>query len=525
MTDQELLAALRSRAGDSDSGASQSDPTAGAAWGELYRRHVEAARAAALAIAPTLDPDDLVAEAFARVLRAVRRGSGPDDAFRAYLSRTLYTVAVDTARAAPRTTADADRIPDPRTGDDPVAAEFERSMIARAFAALPARFAEVLWYAEVEQRKPRDFAPLLEVSANHASQLHRRAKERLRTEWLRAHLDLPGATGECRDTLELIALAGARGRTPLTRDRIARHTSTCRPCDTARREHRELAERLGRSVALVALIALPALALAAARDRLGIEAAGLAASAAITPAASAGAGAGTGSGAAFGGILTAGIAVCVGSLAVAGTVLLLPVDPQPGRAPGGGSAQSAPDPHDPAAHRGGSTHATQPGPSSDQHRSGGAESAEPDRQPSRSIRTIDGSGPPDSAGRTGTGAGLGNRTPKGSVGAPPIGPEPPKPLGITDPAAPTDPDDGDPDPPVGPRCPDPGDSVDPGDPGPDEGIDPGETVEPIEPIEPIEPDGSIDPGGSVDLIGPDSGEPEQPPRPDGWCWPWPHRWC
>ena len=527
MTDQELLAALRSRAGDSDSGAPQSDPTAEAVWGELYRRHVEAARAAALAIAPTLDPDDLVAEAFARVLRAVQRGSGPDDAFRAYLSRTLYTVAVDTARAAPRTTADADRIPDPRTGEDPVAAEFERSMIARAFAALPARFAEVLWYAEVEQRKPRDYAPLLEVSANHASQLHRRAKERLRTEWLRAHLDLPGAAGECRDTLELIARSGARGRTAQTRDRIDRHTSTCRACATARREYRELAERLGRSVALVALISLPALAVAAARTRLGVEAAGIAPSAAAVPAASAGAGAAgasAGSAAAFGGILTAGLAACVGSLAIAGTLLLPSVDPLPGRTLGSGSAQSAPDPHGPAAHPDDPARDPQPHPASEPPRSGAADTTVSSTRAPRHGSTIDASLPPGSArgAGTGSGAGAGIGAPGGPGGVSPRRPERPNPLGITEPSVPIDPDDGDPGPPIGPGCPDPGDSVEPGDPGPGAGTDPGDLPDPGDPGG---PDGTVDPDESVGPGSPDSEDPDPPGRPDNWCWPWPHRWC
>ena len=69
--DAELISAVRG--GDVD------------AYGTLFERHVEAARRLARQLVPPADADDLVSEAFVKVLGVLQRGGGPDVAFRAYL--------------------------------------------------------------------------------------------------------------------------------------------------------------------------------------------------------------------------------------------------------------------------------------------------------------------------------------------------------------------------------------------------------------------------------------------------------
>src|SRR4051812_36426783 len=73
------------------------------AYGPLYERH----RRAALRVARHLArdesaADDLAAEAFTRVLAALDRGHGPDEAFRAYLYTTLRRTAFDWAESDKR---------------------------------------------------------------------------------------------------------------------------------------------------------------------------------------------------------------------------------------------------------------------------------------------------------------------------------------------------------------------------------------------------------------------------------------
>src|SRR5690606_23107978 len=69
------------------------------AFAELRSRHRTAATRLAASYRQAGDPEALVAEAFEEALRALRRGTGPCDAFRAHLFATLRRVAADrTAR-------------------------------------------------------------------------------------------------------------------------------------------------------------------------------------------------------------------------------------------------------------------------------------------------------------------------------------------------------------------------------------------------------------------------------------------
>src|SRR6476659_51184 len=79
--DAELIAAVRG--GDVD------------AYGDLFARHVDAARRLARQLAGPGDADDLVSDAFTKVLTVLQRGGGPDLAFRAYLLTAVRRLHVD----------------------------------------------------------------------------------------------------------------------------------------------------------------------------------------------------------------------------------------------------------------------------------------------------------------------------------------------------------------------------------------------------------------------------------------------
>ena len=84
--DAELIAAVRG--GDNE------------AYGLLFERHVEAARRLARQLVRGSDADDLVSEAFAKVLTVLQRGDGPDLAFRAYLLTAVRRLHIDKMRGA-----------------------------------------------------------------------------------------------------------------------------------------------------------------------------------------------------------------------------------------------------------------------------------------------------------------------------------------------------------------------------------------------------------------------------------------
>ena len=174
--DAELISAVRG--GDVD------------AYGILFERHVDAARRLARQLVPAGDADDLVSEAFVKVLGVLQRGGGPDVAFRAYLLTSVRRLQVDRFRAGSKlhTTDDMEAF-DPGVPFRDTAVEgFESAAAARAFASLPERWQLVLWHTEVEGDKPADIAPLLGMSANSVSALAYRAREGLRQAFLTQHV-------------------------------------------------------------------------------------------------------------------------------------------------------------------------------------------------------------------------------------------------------------------------------------------------------------------------------------------------
>src|SRR5437660_1423223 len=135
-----------------------------AAYGTLYERHVSAAYNLARQLArSTAEADDLVSEAFAKVLDTLRAGKGPDSAFRAYLLTTLRHTAYDKTRKDKRIDLNEDMTTVSGAGDaltvqfaDTAVAGLERTMAAKAFARLPERWQAVLWHTEIEQQTPAE---------------------------------------------------------------------------------------------------------------------------------------------------------------------------------------------------------------------------------------------------------------------------------------------------------------------------------------------------------------------------------
>ena len=72
-----------------------------AAYGELFSRHEDAAQRLARQLVRGPDADDLVSEAFAKVLSVLQGGGGPDVAFRAYLLTAVRRLHVDRIRVRP----------------------------------------------------------------------------------------------------------------------------------------------------------------------------------------------------------------------------------------------------------------------------------------------------------------------------------------------------------------------------------------------------------------------------------------
>jgi len=202
------------------------------AYEVLYERHAESARRLARRLSRDRDrAEDLVAEAFTRVLAALRRGNGPDLAFRPYLLTVVRNIAIEWANGDKRVLLvdGYEALERPTAEDDPVIAGVERGLAARAFAELPERWQAVLWHTEVEGESPAGIAPLLGLSPNAVAALAVRAREGLRQGYLQAHLsgDIPD---DCRDHADGLARF-TRGRLMRRKSAALReHLDNCARC-------------------------------------------------------------------------------------------------------------------------------------------------------------------------------------------------------------------------------------------------------------------------------------------------------
>ncbi|MEV0460506.1 sigma-70 family RNA polymerase sigma factor [Catellatospora methionotrophica] len=226
-SDPQLISAVRG--GDTD------------AFGLLYERHFESARRLARVLSTDhADADDLIADTFTKVLAVLRKGGGPDTAFRAYLLTTMRHTRYDRARRERRVelTDDLTRYETAEPVDDPTISRLETSYAARAFNRLPERWRAVLWHTEVEGESPSQVAPLLGLTPNGVAALAYRARERLRQMYLQEHIAL---TGNPRCHWTGAHLAGYVRAALAKRDRgkVDEHLSSCAEC---RRLHRELTE-------------------------------------------------------------------------------------------------------------------------------------------------------------------------------------------------------------------------------------------------------------------------------------------
>ncbi|CAL8899285.1 hypothetical protein KVA01_02160 [Kocuria varians] len=219
-SDETLLTAVRQ--GDSS------------AFAELYERH----RGAALAVARMhsrneSDAQDLVSEAFIRVLGLLQEGRGPREFLRAYLVTAVSRLAADRANELSRTRPEdpqpygvLDRV---ELFDDTVVRQVDSAVVARAFASLPERWQEILWYLEVEGRRPRQVASVVGAQPNAVSALGKRAREGLRAAYMQEHVSAQ-ALANCSEFSSQLG-AFARGSLTPSRTKVVQgHLDECRRC-------------------------------------------------------------------------------------------------------------------------------------------------------------------------------------------------------------------------------------------------------------------------------------------------------
>ena len=246
-----------------------------AAYGDLFSRHKDAANRLARQLVRGPDSDDLVAEAFAKVLSVLQGGGGPDVAFRAYLLTAVRRLHVDRVRSGARVQPTDDLAPFDAgvPFQDTAVAGFESGAAAKAFASLPERWQLVLWHLEVEGQKPADIAPLLGMSANSVSALAYRAREGLRQAFLTMHLSDTSAA-QCRWVNEHLGAYVRKGLAKRDAAKVQGHLDECRRCTAMYLELTEVNSNLAGIIAPL-LLGAAAAGYAAAASSGGAGAAGV----------------------------------------------------------------------------------------------------------------------------------------------------------------------------------------------------------------------------------------------------------
>lgn len=231
-SDQELIESARS--GDTS------------AFAELWRRHYRSAVRVARQFTSSIDADDLVSEAYARIFQRVRAGGGPTGAFRPYLYTTIRNLASTWGAAAAKDVqVDViEEFEDDRIPDDPAAWALDRTLTAKAFRALPERWQTVLWYTEVEGMDPHEVAPIMGLTANGVAALSYRAREGLRAAWLQAHISNDGTSADCRWTMSRLGDRTRNGLTAREKEKVELHLLGCTKCSVISDEVEEVGSHL-----------------------------------------------------------------------------------------------------------------------------------------------------------------------------------------------------------------------------------------------------------------------------------------
>ncbi|MFS0892762.1 sigma-70 family RNA polymerase sigma factor [Microbacterium sp. 179-I 3D3 NHS] len=292
------------------------------AFSELWRRHspIAVAYARSLGAAPP-DPEDVVSDAFLRILMLLRSGGGPEERFRPYLLTTVRNTWLTAVRRLPASTPwDEVDAPISDIGTVDLDRMVNTAALGEAFRSLPERWQHALWLSEVERLPAREIAAALDVRPNTAAALTYRARDGLRKAWIVAHLRRAPAGTDHQRVIELLGTYAHGDLAPRACRVVSDHLAGCGSCRSAAAEARHLARAVTLGPLLAGgagLVVAPALfaepaaaALTAATGAAGIASATsalpslAAASETLTPA------------------LWASAASVVGAVVVSGTLLL-----------------------------------------------------------------------------------------------------------------------------------------------------------------------------------------------------------
>lgn len=210
-------------------GARTGEPDAVA---RLYADHLTSSRRLATILAGAEAADELVSEAYARVLGQLRAGGGPTTNFRAYLHTAIRNLHRDTFRRTREVPA-SDRpwlLDDTESPIDDLIEGLDANGATAALASLPGTWQQVLWHLEVEGRKPAEVADLLATTPAVVSSLVYRAREGLRRAYLDQYAGPAPRDPHCRWTRARLSQYVRDDLSSRAATKVADHLAGCAAC-------------------------------------------------------------------------------------------------------------------------------------------------------------------------------------------------------------------------------------------------------------------------------------------------------
>ncbi|MFB7175133.1 RNA polymerase sigma factor [Streptomyces sp. NPDC056254] len=220
------------------------------AFSVLFQRHHGSAER--LALYYVKDPfvaQDLAAEAFVRVLQAIKSGGGPAASFRGYLMTVLRNIVTEWGKAARHQVSVPDvsiyEVENVDSAGSEALKGFDHGLVIEALHSLSERWRTVLWYTVVQGHRPAALSDRLGISPNSVAALTYRAKEGLRQAYLTVHLNQAESTARCAYFISRFA-AHSRGKLGKSAaEEVDCHLDTCQSCRKLQSEIREVNELIG----------------------------------------------------------------------------------------------------------------------------------------------------------------------------------------------------------------------------------------------------------------------------------------
>lgn len=234
--DVELCAVVRSKA---------ETPLGRAAFAELYERHREAVTAQAYTmVADWALAEELAAETFTRVLRALSSGNGPQESVLGYLLVALRSEVGRAAQIDSKTVAvEPDAIADFFEPTPDFVHEFsERDQIATAFSSLPEDARYLLWVVEIEGLGTDEAAALLNMTPGALRVALHRARKSLATSYLQQYVEI--ADPACLPFARQLASLTRRSLGKRETAAVEKHLLLCDDCAAQVERLRTIAKQL-----------------------------------------------------------------------------------------------------------------------------------------------------------------------------------------------------------------------------------------------------------------------------------------